>query len=287
MLKLLCLLLLIVSGNALGQESQFRWLSAGKDEKLLQSIRYEFRQELQPDNPVPGSIPLTVKYIHRVALFGDSALVIVGHKENQTDPYPLFKAYSFNVSSRRKTLIQRSAGKRDDLPYEGWLSMWKFSRLARFGPSMAPDVVFTFRSCTECESVSLLSSFRFSEERRLWELRDWGGGYVVFIGSDTQIGDDGVYDYDCLNTIRDFSGDGFDDLAVRCRETVEPEAERKKGRVIKDEILLYSFRDEQATRNTVRRGTTVWATVQKALCERGTDSPLCAKAPSKTRSARH
>ena len=142
---------------------------------------------------------------------------------------------------------------------------WSLLALASFEPSPAPDVVFKYLDCVECESTQLLSSFYYDSTENKWKVRVWPEDDPhLMIGSDAQYGED-VWTYDCLHSVTDLNSDGFEDILIRCRETGE---ESKK---VTDEILLYSIQDGMATKEKIQDKI---LQMNKVLCK-GQDSPLC------------
>ena len=207
---------------------------------------------------------MTIKYIARIGLFDDTALVIVGYKMNKDDPYPEFRGFTFRLGSHTKSLIKGTRELSD------WLPMWEFRRVAHFEDNRLPDIVFRYLSCTECEATEFLASFRYDRRSRDWTLRHWSkeDGDDLLIGSDDQSTDEGAVSYECLHTVRDLTGDGLDDVAIRCRET---------QKVTTDETVLYTMRKGVFGRTVVRGPDPMNASIQEALCESMAKSPLCEK----------
>jgi hypothetical protein len=265
-------LLLVVAASAVcasGQESEFRWVTKAQDKNLFKQVEAAFANDLRPDRDTGNTVPMTGKFIERLGIRGDSALVIMGEKQGKADPYTVFRAFNFNRRTKTKAPI---VGKDVE-----WLWMWHLEKVTQLSPKDT-DIVFQFLTCTECETTRLLASFQYASRTGLWQLRQWSkeDGAAIVIGSDVQYGDDGFYYYDCLHTVRDLTGDGLDDVAVRCRESLDPDPGKKsKKRVTKDETLLYSYKDGMFSRVVVRKGEELEAVVQNALCETKPNSPLC------------
>jgi hypothetical protein len=112
-----------------------------------------------------------------------------------------------------------------------------------------------------------------------WELRQWSkeDGSGLMIGSDVQYGDDGSYHYDCLHAIADVIGEGLDDVAIRCRKSVQPDPEKPLKRVKRDETLLYTAKDGKLARTVINKTSAYATKVQDALCATDPTSPLCQK----------
>jgi hypothetical protein len=266
------IILLVVAASAvcaLGQESEFRWASRTQDKYLFKEVEAAFANDLRPDRETGNTLPMTGKFIERLGIRKDSAIVIIAEKQGKADPYTVFRAFNFNRRTKTKAPI---LGKDVE-----WLWMWRLEKMTQLTPN-GTDIVFQFLTCTECETTRLLSSFHYESRTGVWQLRQWSkeDGAALVIGSDVQYGDDGFYYYDCLHTVRDLTGDGIDDVAVRCRESLDPDPEKmSKKRVTKDETLLYTYKDGTLSRMVVRKGDELEAVVQNALCETKPKSPLC------------
>ena len=265
---LIVFLMLAASAPAFAQsahsaEAAFRWLSPSKDAASLDRITTAFADELTPDDPekVKPYVAQSYKWLSRVGVFGTSALVLIGERETQGDPYgPYFLVFNYNLASGEKKSLTASN--------EGFLA-WKFMQLVRFDASSAPDIVFTHPSCMECESDHLLSSFRFNSAEAKWEVRAWPGtGTGVVIGSDFTAGTDEDSKYDCLFKFADFNGDEFDDLAVRCVTVT------RQGNVLGDTTNLYTVRQGQPKIVEVTEPQQL-ARIRDQLCLNTKKSKLC------------
>jgi hypothetical protein len=157
--------------------------------------------------------------------------------------------------------------------------MWRVEKVTHLTSADDTDIVFQFLTCTECESERLLAAVHYAVNTGTWELRQWSkeDGAGLMIGSDAQYGDDGFYHYDCLHAIADVTGDGLDDVAIRCRETVQPDPEKPLKRVTRDETLLYTARDGKLARAVIDKTSAKATTVQDVLCATEPSSPLCQK----------
>lgn len=260
--------LLVLTHSALTQE--FQWVKRTESPETWGLVEKAFVKELTPDRPgeTGNVVPMTEKRVTRIGTFKDSALVLIEYRENSSDPYPIFRAFNFNLKSQTKTVI--------GVKEASWFSMWRFLKIAYFEDHATPDVVFRYLSCTECEAESLLASFRFESSSGIWTVRHWSAedGDSVLIGSDHQYGEDGIYDFDCLHTVSDLNGDGLDDVAVRCRESVEGDRPGETSKIAKDETLLYSLRDNVFSRSLLLKGPDS-IRVKRALCSGHVGSPLC------------
>jgi hypothetical protein len=265
---LIVVLMLAVSSPAFAQSANsastaFRWLSPSKDAASLDRITTAFAEELKPDDPekVKPYVAQSYKWLSRVGVSGTSALVLIGERKTQGDPYgPYFLAFNYDLERGEKKSLTASN--------EGFLA-WKFMQLVRFDASSAPDIAFTHPSCMECESDHLLSSFRFNSTEAKWEVRAWpGAGAGVVIGSDYTVGTDEDSKDDCLFKFADFNGDGFDDLAVRCVTAT------RQGKVLGDSINLYTIQQGQPKIVEVTDPQQL-ARIRDQLCLNAKKSKLC------------
>jgi len=83
--------------------------------------------------------------------------------------------------------------------------------------------------------------------------------------------------YDCLYAVSDITGDGLDDVAVRCRESLQPDPEKPSKRVTSDTTVLYTAAGGRLTKTVVGRGSAFSSSVQGTLCATKPDSLLCRK----------
>jgi len=244
----------------------FHWLDSTKDAALLERIKTAFRDELRPDDPqkVKPYVAEEYKWISRVGVFETSALVLVGERETRTSRHgDYFVAFDYDLKNGEKTSLTSFNHGFDD---------WTFKRILRFDSSRAPDVLFAYPSCTECEADYLLSSFRFDIRDAKWKVRTWGKeGTEILIGSDYSVGTDEDSKDDCLFKVADFNGDGFDDLAVRC-QTVS-----RQGKVLQDTTTIYTVQHGHSQILTVKDPHQL-ATIADRLCASAKKSRLC---PSK------
>jgi len=212
---------------------------------------------------------MTVKFIARVGRRGDSALVLIGEKENQASPYTAYRAFSIDLRTKVKSPVRSKE-------MEGFW-MWRLEKVAHLDSADGTDVLFQFVTCTECESERLLGSFHYSESSRAWELREWSkeDGPWLMIGSDPQYSDDGVYYYDCLHAVRDFTGSGLEGVAIRCQESLAPDIEKPAKRITRDETVLYATQNGKLTRMVMAPASSLSVTVTTALCATRPRSRLC------------
>ena len=262
---LVAILILTASAYAVGQTPRpslkvFHWLDQSKDATLFERIKTAFTDELKPDDPekVKPYVAQEYKWVSRVGVFETSALVLIGERETRTSPYSAyFVAFNYDLKSGKKT------------PFNRGFMAWTFKRLVRFDSSRAPDIVFAYPSCTECEADYLLSSFRFDSSESKWKLRTWGKeGAEILIGSDYSVGTDEDSKDDCLSKFADFNGDGFDDLAVRCL------AITRQGKVLQDTTNIYAVQRGHSQILTVKDPQHL-ATIHHQLCVGAKKSKLC------------
>jgi hypothetical protein len=250
----------LIGPNLLGSSDVFSWLDLRSNTPVFQEIKKAFSDELRPDIPVKGSVPILHKYLAHIGTYKDSCLVIIGYRETSNSPkdYDFFRAFSYDRNEHRKSEI---------LPNE-YYYRWSFIGEKKFESSLIPDLVFKYYDCLECEAVELLSSFRFDQRKNKWQSRIWPDGDPrLMIGSDNQLGDD-VWIYDCLYSIQDFNSDGYEDIAIRCRETGE------KTKKTKDELFLYTI--QQGKSRAIKVTGQKMLRINRLLCSTQS-SPLCKK----------
>ena len=255
------------------QQTEFKWVTATTDPAIYEQAKMAFASDLapDPDDAKSNVVRELVKSIERIGLRGNSLLVVIGEKETSTDPYTVFRAFSFNLRTKTKSPV-RSKGVE-------WLWMWRFEKVAHFTSADETDLTFRFLDCTECEAERLFGSFHYVPSTGTWEVRQWSkeDGAALVIGSDVQYGDDGWLSYDCLHAVSDITGDGLDDVAVRCRESLQPDPEKPFKRVTSDTTVLYRAEGGQLARTVVSRGSAFSSSVQSTLCATKPDSSLCRK----------
>lgn len=254
----------------------FRWIHADSDPQLWEQILQKFNEELTPDQATSQKSEVDTyryKWIQKVGIFNQSALVIIGHrpakevtKENAWNV--AYSAFSFDVASGKKSSIEHAE----------WLWQLKFAKLATFGPSSAPDVTFTYLSCTECEPDSMFSAFYYDEAKAAWETRPWGDGkdlwWTAKDGLVTEldiIGDGDLTFFDCVYGILNSQDTRHQNLAMRCKEFREtPSGDFR----VADNTVLYSLVQNQFQR---RRVTDPAETVRlmQEMCKASAKSLLC------------
>ena len=244
-------------------QSEFRWLDSHHGSGDWARVHLAFRQELQPDVPNNingGVVAYKYKYIYRVGVFKTGALVVIGHRETEgAKSGDYFSAFNYDMRTGSKSAIEDA-----DLLWE-----WKFVKLAQFQPSVTPDVTFRYVSCTECEEQTFVASFQYDPAKNRWDLRRWGIDKRLLVG-ETPEPDDQVASFGCLHKISDWNTDGFDDVAVWCKEVSQDGKGRTK---IDSSTTVYSFRNGHFTKTTLTGSEEI--AVHAELCQESTGSDLC------------
>jgi|SRR5271168_2327686 len=262
------ILLLAACHPAIGQNASplrtaFHWLSPSKDVALFERIRTAFTEELKPDDPatVKPYVAQEYKWISKVGVYEQTALVLIGERETRTSTYRnYFLAFSFDLKTGEKTPLTSSNN--------GFLA-WRFKTLVRFNSSEPPDVVFTYPSCMECEADYLLSSFRLDLSDGKWKVRSWGeNGREILIGSDYSVDEEENFKEDCVFKFADFNNDGSEDLAVRCQSISE------KGKILEDSTSIYTIQRGQPQIIRVMNPQQL-ATIREKLCVDARKSKMC------------
>jgi hypothetical protein len=220
-------------------QTEFRWLDKGRDSAFWNRVQTAFSPELEPDDPrgVPEHyLPTQYKYVHQIGVFRTAALVILGYKETKDGPgYDYFNGYSYDLRDGSKRPISFELPKPANVwPKSDVLWMFNVIKLAHFDPSPAADVVFTYDGCTECEADHYLASFKY-DSRDGWTARQWDNKNSLLLMEDPTP-DDNAVSFDYLFKIKDWNGDGLDEVAVRRRE-VTPASRGKQS--VDDSTTLY------------------------------------------------
>ncbi len=155
----------LITSNVAAQQDQFRWVTARTDSAIYEQVKAAFASELAPDpyDAKSNVVRELVKSIERIGLRGSSLLVVIGEKESKSDPYAVFRAFSFDLRSKTKSPVR---GKGVE-----WLWMWRFEKVAHFTSADETDVTFQLLDCTECEAERLLGSFHYVTSTGTWEVR--------------------------------------------------------------------------------------------------------------------
>lgn len=218
---------------------QFRWLDRTRDFQVWNRVLVALHQELEPDDPQkvpPHYVATQYKYIYKIGMFRTAALVIIGYRETKDSPgYDYFNAYSYDLRDGSKRAIVTEPP-RPPGTYPESDVLWQFDviKSAHFDRLPAPDVVFTYDSCSECEAEHFMASFEY-ELGKGWTARQWNKAYSLYLEGDPSPGDN-VVSADYLFKIKDWNGDGFDDVAVRRREVTQV---AKRSQKIDDSTTIY------------------------------------------------
>jgi hypothetical protein len=204
--------------------------------------------------------------------------VIVGyrtreHPKREEKGAEYFRPFNYDIATRGVSTIESPEKYSSSYMWD-----WKLVKVAHFEPSVAPNVLFTYRTCWECESERMLSAFSYDSVLHRWKFRQWGSGKSpwwttqigIVVGADVHFWDDTV-SHDCLWGVLDIDGDGLDDLAARCKEVHKPTKNKIK---VDDSTILYGlknghFKGEAVTDKEQRRR--IW----DELCSRDTQNKLC------------
>lgn len=216
-----------------------KWVTEKENPPLWSAIRTDFHDELLPDDPVKVApvLAYSYKYIHRVALYGHSALVLVGHLETEDTKYPgYYSAFNYDVESRAREPIKGV----EVIP------LFKFVRFVKVsaGPG-PPDIFFTWFTCTECEASQILSAFHYDLGKNRWLLRKWESEKDIWwtgeagpvIWADVSASD--TISFDCLQGFLRANRELA--FGIRCREVAQTEEGKRK---ITDVTAKYRFTGE-------------------------------------------
>ena len=254
--RLFVTLVLFCAGAGLSGEAHaetFRWLNQEQDQALWARVHGALSRELAPD------AEQQYKYLVRVGVYEDAALVVLGERDTPGTESFLDRFRAVTLDLRHGTT--QPIGK-------DFFLFWRFSTLAHLDHSAPPEFVFTHEDCVECESKSRLSSFRYDPRHARWTLRAWpsAGTDLLIDGADMDSPADD-YLYTCVHAIRDFTGDGLDDIAIWCR---------KVGQIhgsVTDTVFLYTTHGGRPQRRvpTGARRTKL----QHAMCVGHETNSLC------------
>ena len=276
--------LLFVPGSVLATHPQtstgapdaFHWVQRASEPKLWEEIRQKFNEELTPDQATAEKSAIDTygyNYLQMVGAFGHSALVIVGHRPTKE----VTKDNAWNVFYSAFNL-DLTTGQKSRIEHADRLWQWRFVKLARFGPGPAPDVTFTYLSCTECEPDSMFSSFYYDTEKSAWQMRPWGDGKDLWwtagdglVVELDLIGDGGTTFFDCVYGILNSPETGFQNLAMRCKEFTETESGESK---VADNTVVYGISDSQFKARRVADASEAVRLTQQ-ICKPSMRSFLC------------
>lgn len=256
----------------------FRWIDSQHDGATWNQVRTALSDELRPEKSEENEPTYSYKYISRVGIGANSALIIVGYRfsEHPTkNEYGVehFRAFSYNLSTGElsKVIDPEHDG------YALYMWQWKFLKLTRFEPSTLPDVVFTYLTCGECEEEKMLSAIHYDSGSQKWQIRQFGDGeprwWMTRVGLvvDKDISFTDILSYRCLYGLVDLNGDGFDEVAIRCREV---DVDEKKKTTLTDSTVLYSLKNARFVGELVTakdERLKLWS----VLCQHSPANKLC------------
>lgn len=225
--------------NQTANTDQFRWLDPIRDSQVWNRVLVALHQELEPDDPrrvPPHYVAIQYKYVYKIGLFRRSALVIIGYRDTKDSPGDAsFNGYSYDLRDGSKWAIAVEPPKPPSVyPQADGLWLFEVIKLARFDRSPAPDVVFTYDDCTGCEAAHFMASFEYKPGKG-WIARQWDKAYSLDLEDDPEP-DDNVVSTDYLFKIKDWNGDGFDDVAVRRIEVAQV---AKRSQKVDDSTTMY------------------------------------------------
>jgi len=243
-------------------KDEFRWLDIGvsADAAALGRVKSAFAGELRPDEST------LARKIVRVGVFRNAALVAVDAtaRDKQEKWNHFFEFYNFDMSSGAKLRLK--------LQSTAWLV--NFQKLAKFEPGPAPEVLVSYYDCTECEAVTLLSAFRFDAAANRWQPRLWTESHdAILVDSDPDLGEF-LASYECVFSVRDFDGDGWDDVGVGCRRTESEMNDAQKVRSVQDTFDVSSYRNGQP-QNRVFKDEPAAERARQILCLENPKHALC------------
>lgn len=262
-------------GSCVGAQTTtgFRWIDAKTDAKTLARVQDSFRDELTPDAAQEGPDAYEYKYIDRVGLLNNHALVIVGHQNTKTpnkgdQNLQYSTAFNFNIDTREKSKISQTE----------WMWNWKYMRLAHFQSMTSPDVLFTYFTCSECEPDRMLNALYYDSRTEQWLEREWGDGKDLWwtaadglvVGVDIYGGTDTV-SFNCLYGVITPKNGGLDSLAIRCKEVTLNDDESAK---INDSTVLYHWTNGKFS-HTAIADEQERVELTNTLCRTSTASLFC------------
>jgi len=254
--------------SALAQSADsVKWISEKENAALWATIRTDFHDELQPDDPakVAPVLAYSYKHISRVARYQHSALVLVGHRETRESKYPgYYSVFNYDVESHARRPIKGVEV----------VSVFKFVEFVRLDAAAPPDIFFTWLTCTECEASKVLSAFHYDAGKHEWVLRNWEANKDIWwtsesgpvIWSDVSASD--TISFDCVHGfLRNTPEIAF---GIRCRAVAESEEGK---RAITDIAALYNFRGPDSRLEIVNGEKKT--KLLSELCETSLRNKLC------------
>jgi len=255
--------------------SGFRWLTPAADAATWAKIQDAFQNELRPDAAkTDGRTEFTYKFLERVGIADQYALVIVGHK---TAKVPQKEDVDERFSSAFSFDLQTGAIRKIEQASQMW--HWKFQRLAHFESSGFPDVAFTYLSCWECEPSEVLSTLHYDAERNQWALREWQPDKMIWwtgqdglvVDADLLEGAGDTLSFACLYGVVDLHGTKKESVASRCHEVTETVTGQK---IATDVTVVYSL-DGDLLKLDLATSLPEVKTITAKLCARQSANPVC------------
>ena len=266
--------LCLICAGAISAQAQsadsVKWIDEKENAALWATIRADFHDELQPDDPVKVApvLAYSYKFIYRIALYQDLALVIVAHLESEGSKYPgYYSVFNYDIKSHTRRAIKSVEV----------VSMFKFVDFVRLDAVAPPDIVFTWLTCTECEASKVLSAFHYDADKREWSLRAWDARKDIWwtsesgpvIWSDVSASD--TISFDCIHG---FLGTAPEiAFGIRCRAVTESENGKRS---ITDITGQYTFRGPNSRLEIVNGEKKT--RLLSELCEASPKNKLCKSA---------
>jgi len=255
--------------------NNFRWLTPTNDAATWGRIQDAFKDKLRPDAAkADDSTIYAYKFLERIGLIDQSALVVVSHKtakapKKEDEGERFSSAYSFDLGTGVISKIECAE--------ELW--HWKFKRLAQFEPDGAPDVAFTYLSCWECEPSEVLSTIHYDAGAKKWAMREWQADKMIWwtghdglvVDADILEGADDTVSFACLYGVLDLRGAHKENIASRCRELTETSNSKT---IATDVTVLYSLDGGHLKIKPVTNVKEV-AEITTKLCSPKRSNPLC------------
>lgn len=249
--------------------SGFRWIDPQKDKAIWDKALLAFHNQLEPDHS--GGLPYEYKFLNRVGLSGNTALVIVSHRTKKNEArgeYTL--AFNYDVGTGQ---ISEIANPERDEPVALYMYDWNFVKQARFDSSPNPDVVFTYHNCWECEEESILAAFQYDPSLAKWQVRSWGDGsrrwWMTRVGLviDKDMAFSDVASYECIYGLIGPDGNGFTSVAARCRQVNSDKQEQ-------DSTIVYSHKANGFIAEFIT-AKKKQQEILSVLCQRDSKNGLC------------
>lgn len=282
--------LMAASTIAAAQSADFRWLDPDRDAVRFAEVRRAMESELQPDPPVESTPGMQVKRLERVGVLNDVALaLLVGQNEKDAPEWWRAFSYDFRTQELRHLYHDEPDEGRQGMP---WFFLLNVEPPAHFEKGVT-DIPFEHRmrpSCDECETYWFMHSFRFDADSRAWSVRrfttqwdmtEYGfdSDAGVLVGAEMQFhyNPEHVHGFACVRAIQDFTGQGVDNLAVRCRETRYKVADQplQPDKIIRNDMWLYSLLDGRASTVRVELRSELAKKVMAAACKKQAEDALC------------